>query len=220
MNPALRWLLVAVVALLIWSGVHPHDYATWIFELAFGLAGVAALIATAPRFRFSNLAYLLAGIHFAILAAGAKYTYAEMPLFNWLRDALHLSRNHFDRVGHFAQGFVPAIFAREVFVRVAGVRRGGWLAFFVVCFCLAFSAFYELIEWWVVVLCYPHEGPAWLGMQGDPWDAHQDMLMALLGAISAVLLLSRAHDRSMARIGCPASADPPPKNATGVDAAS
>lgn len=200
MNPGLRWLLVAVVGLLIWSGIRPYDYATWIFELIFGLGGVIALVVTARRFRCSNLAYLLAGIHFAILSAGAKYTYAEMPLFNWLRDTLHLARNHFDRVGHFAQGFVPAIFARELFVRVAGVRPSRWLAFFVLCFCLAFSAFYELIEWWVVVLFYPTQGPAWLGMQGDPWDAHQDMLMALLGATAALLLLSRAHDRSMAKL--------------------
>jgi putative membrane protein len=192
-------LIVAAVA-TAWSAWRPYDYGTWAFELALGFAGLAVLAATRRRFHMSGLAYALAAVHFVILAAGAKYTYAEMPLFNWLRDALGLARNHFDRVGHFMQGFVPAILAREVLLRTSPLRPGKWLSFLCVAVPLAFSAFYELLEWWMVALFYPSHGPYWLGMQGDPWDAQWDMLMALAGATLAIALLSRLHDRSMRRI--------------------
>lgn len=192
-------LLLASAALLVWSAIRPFAYDVWLFEIAAGAIGLVVLAATWRRFRFSGLAYLLVGFHFAILAVAAKYTYAEMPLFNWLRDALGLARNHYDRVGHFAQGFVPAILAREVFLRTSGLRPGKMLAFLTVCFCLAFSAFWELLEWWMVVFLYPASGQEWLGTQGDVWDAHWDMFLCLIGAVVALLLLSRAHDRSMAR---------------------
>ncbi len=153
------------------------------------------------RFPFSTLAYLLASAHFTILAIGAKYTYALNPWFDRIKEALELSRNHFDRVGHFAQGFVPAILAREVILRTSTLKRGKWLSFLVVCFCLAFSAFYELLEWWTVVFWYRDDAEQWLGMQGDVWDAQWDMFMATLGAVLSLALLSKLHDRSMKRLG-------------------
>jgi len=194
-------LVVVCAAVLAWSAIRPCSYDVWAFEIAAGVIGVAILAAIHRRFRFSNLVYVLVGIHFAILAVAAKYTYAEMPLFNWLRDTLHLARNHYDRVGHFAQGFVPAIIAREVLLRTTGLRRGKMLSVLCACMCLAISAAWEIIEWWTVVLFYPSAGPEWLGLQGDPWDAQWDMFMALAGAAAALVLLSRTHDRSMAAAG-------------------
>jgi putative membrane protein len=190
--------LSAVAAALVWSAIQPRDYGVWIFELSLGLAGVVFLVATRRRYPLSGLVYVLAAIHFAILAIGAKYTYAEVPLFNWLRDAFHLSRNHFDRVGHLAQGFIPAMFVREFLRRTGRMNPGPLLGFLCVAVCLAFSAFYEILEWWMVVAFYPTNGPDWLGMQGDPWDAQEDMLMALIGSTLAILTLSAAHERSMA----------------------
>lgn len=194
--------IMRVIALVffIWSAIKPYDYGVWIFELALGLIGLGILIVIYNRFRFSGLVYILVGIHFAILAIGAKYTYAEMPVFNWLRDTFGLARNYYDRVGHFMQGFVPALIVREVLLRKTPLKPGGWLGFLCVSVCLAFSAFYELLEWWMVLVFYPKEGANWLGMQGDIWDAQGDMLMALIGATLAILLLSRAHDQSMGKI--------------------
>ena len=198
-NPV-QALVVFCAAVLAWSAYRPQDYATWFFEIFIGVGGIIALALTRRRFRFSNLAYLLVAIHFGILAAGGKYTYALNPWFDWLRGALGLARNHFDRVGHFAQGFVPAIIARELLLRTSGLQRGKWLSFLCIAVCLAISAFYELIEWWAVAIFYSTDGPEWLGMQGDMWDAQQDMFMALLGATCAILLLSRLHDRSMSKL--------------------
>jgi putative membrane protein len=193
-----RGFMIVVAAAFIWSAIRPADRWVWFFELSLGLVAVAVLAATHRRFPMSGLVYLLAAIHFVILACGAKYTYAEMPLFNLLRDMFHLARNNFDRVGHFAQGFVPAIVVREILRRVTGMRPGRMLGFLCVCVCLAFSASYEIFEWLVVIKFYPASGPEWLGMQGDPWDAQEDMLQALLGATIAILTLSRLHERSMA----------------------
>jgi putative membrane protein len=147
--------------------------------------------------------YAVVAVHFVILAAGAKYTYADMPLFNWLRDAFHLSRNYFDRVGHLFQGITAALVAREVLIRWTSLGRGWILSFLAVCVALAFSAFYELVEWQWVVWFYPGRGAEWLGMQGDPWDAQGDMLMALCGAVIIVTVFARFHDRSMARVDSP-----------------
>jgi putative membrane protein len=192
------WLLLVVVALTaVWSLVKPVDYATWMFEIIPGGVGVIVLAAISPRFRFSALVYAVVAIHFVILAAGAKYTYAEMPLGNWLRDAFHLSRNYFDRVGHFFQGLTVALLTREVLLRRTTIGRGRIVGFLSICVGLAFSAFYELLEWRWVVLFYPDQGPQWLGMQGDPWDAQGDMFMALCGAVFVVGVLSRLHDRSI-----------------------
>lgn len=193
-------LCAASALCLAWSAVGTTDYAVWLFEISLAVAGIVVLVATRRRFPFSALVYLLVGVHFAVLAAGGKYTYEAVPLGNWLRDLFHLSRNPFDRIGHFFQGFVPALIAREVLLRTTPLPRGAMANFLAVCFCLAFSAFYELLEWQIVVWFYPDAGPQWLGMQGDPWDAQQDMLRALIGATVAVLALSRAHDRSMAAV--------------------
>ncbi|MBI5395927.1 MAG: DUF2238 domain-containing protein [Verrucomicrobia bacterium] len=193
-------LCVAATVCVAWSAVGAADYAIWLFETSLGVAGIVLLALTRRQFPFSALVYLLVGIHFAVLAAGGKYTYEAVPLGNWLRDLLNLSRNPFDRIGHFFQGFVPAIIAREVLLRTTQLQRGTMVNFLAVCFCLAFSASYELIEWQIVVWFYPNAGPQWLGMQGDPWDAQQDMLRALIGATAAMLTLSRVHDRSMAAL--------------------
>ena len=195
-DPYVAFLAIAGIV-FVWSAIRPLDYGVWLFELSLGLVGVGFLVATRRRYPFSGLAYALATLHFVILACGAKYTYAEMPLFNWLRDAFHLSRNHFDRVGHLAQGFIPAIFVREFLRRTGRLEPGPLLGFLSVSVCLAFSAFYELLEWWIVVLFYPTSGAEWLGMQGDPWDAQEDMLMALIGAVASILMLSSWHERSM-----------------------
>ena len=149
------------------------------------------------RFRFATVVYIVAIIHFLVLAIGGKYSYAESPIGFWMQDLLGLERNPFDRVGHFMQGFTPALVARELLLRTTKLERGGWLRFIVVSICLAFSAFYELLEWWWVILFYPDAGPDWLGHQGDPFDAQADMLMAALGASLALLLLSRLQDRKM-----------------------
>jgi len=192
--------LVVIATAFVWSAIRPVDYAVWIFELSLGLVGIAFLIATRGLWRLSGLVYVLAAIHFVILACGAKYTYAEMPLFNWLRDAFHLARNDFDRVGHLAQGFIPAMFVREFLRRYGGLRPGALLGFLCISVCLAFSAFYEILEWWIVLKFYPTSGPEWLGMQGDPWDAQEDMLMALIGSTTSILTLSSLHERSMAAL--------------------
>jgi putative membrane protein len=196
----ISWLVIVCIAVTIWSAIQPADYATWFFELFIGAAGVGLLVWTHARFRFSPVVYLVVGVHYIILACGAKYTYAEMPVFEWLKDALHLSRNHFDRVGHFAQGVTPAIVVRELLQRqtrldAAWIRNG--LAFSAA---LAFSALYEILEWLWVILFYPTRGPEWLGMQGDPWDAQADMLMALLGAAAGILLLARMQDTQIRKL--------------------
>jgi putative membrane protein len=185
---------LAVVCVLAWSVAKPRDLFTWFLEMA-PVPIAAALIAWAyPRWRFTPLALVLAGVHAVILLVGAKYTYAEVPLFNWMRDEWGLARNYYDRVGHFAQGFVPAIVAREILVRHAAVKRGAWLFVLVTGMCLAVSALYEFIEWGAA-LATGEAADAFLGTQGDPWDTQWDMFLAFCGAIAAQLLLGRRHDR-------------------------
>ncbi len=188
--------LISFLLILFWSGFHPHDYLTWILEVAPALIAVCLLIITYRRFKFTPLAYWLIWIHCIILMIGGHYTYAEMPLFNWLKDVLNLSRNHYDRLGHIAQGFVPAIIARELLIRTSQLAKSKWLFFVVVCICLAASAFYELIEWQVALL-----GKAaaehFLATQGDIWDTQADMAMALAGAIVSLLGLSKIHDKQL-----------------------
>ncbi len=200
-------LIVLEMIIVAWSGYRPRDYGVWVFELVPGTVGVLVLAATYRRFRFSNLVYVLVFCHYAILAVGAKYTYAEMPLFNWLKDVLDLSRNHYDRVGHFAQGFVPAVIAREILIRLTPLHRGRMLCFLTVSVCLAIIAFYELLEMWMVKVFYPTGGADWLGLQGDIWDSQWDMTMAMIGAVCAYLLLRRLHDRFMAMAATPKVSD-------------
>ncbi len=192
-------LLVAVLGVLVWSGVAPHDRFTWVLEVAPVLIGLPMLLATHRRFPLTPLLYTLLAVHACILMVGGKYTYAEVPAGFWVRDALGLARNHYDRLGHLAQGFVPAILARELLVRTSPLRGSRWLPFVVVAFCLAFSAFYELIEWWTAVST-GDASTAFLGTQGDVWDTQWDMFLALVGSVTALLLLSRVHDRQLARL--------------------
>jgi putative membrane protein len=193
-----RLWLATFFSVLIWSGYEPKDRFTWFLEVAPALIGVVALWLTRTKFQLTKLLYVLTLIHCIILMIGGKYTYAEVPAFNWIRDTFGLARNHYDRVGHFAQGFIPAILAREILLRTSPLRRGKWLAFIVVCICLAFSAFYELIEWWVAALT-GESAEAFLGTQGDPWDTQSDMMLALIGAMTSLAVLKSVHDRQLGR---------------------
>jgi putative membrane protein len=192
-------LLAATGAALALSAVHPHDYFTWFLEVAPIFIGVVILIATYRRFPLTPLAYRLLTVHALILMIGGHYTYAEVPLGFWVRDVFGLARNHYDRLGHFAQGFVPAILAREILLRRSPLRPGKWLFFLVCCVCLAISACYEFVEWWTAVLT-GDSATAFLGTQGDPWDTQWDMFLALVGSLTAQLTLARIHDRQVERL--------------------
>jgi putative membrane protein len=192
-------LLLVVLLGLIWSGIAPKDRATWWAEVAPVLIGVPILLATFRRHPLTPLLYVLIAIHCVILVVGGRYTYAEVPLGYWMQEWFGFARNHYDRIGHFAQGFVPAILAREVLLRSTPLRRGGWLFYLVLCVCLSFSAFYELIEW-LAAESAGQGADAFLGTQGDEWDAQKDMLLALIGAVFAQLVLGGWHDRQLARV--------------------
>jgi len=194
------WLWWGVLLLLGLSGIKPQaDRLTWLLETLPVMIGLLLLALTWRRFPLTPLLCRLLALHALILMVGGYYTYAQVPLFNDLRDAFELARNDYDRLGHFAQGFVPAILSREILLRRSPLRPGGWLFFLTVCVCLAFSAFYELIEWGVALLS-GQAAEAFLGTQGDVWDTQTDMFLALVGAISALLLLRQVHDRQLQRI--------------------
>jgi len=192
------WLVV-FFSVLLWSGFRPKDYVVWGMEVAPALIGLLALAWTRRTFPLTRLAYSLILVHSIILMVGGHYTYAEVPLFDWIRDAFSMARNNYDKVGHFAQGFIPAIVAREILIRLGVVLRRGWVGFLVVCVCLAVSAFYELIEWRVALLG-GQSAEAFLGMQGYVWDTQSDMAWALSGAILSLVLLSRIHDRELSSL--------------------
>ena len=192
------WLIV-FFATLLWSGVRPMDYLTWALEVMPAVIGFIVLAVTRTRFPLTPLAYLLILAHCVVLMVGGHYTYAEVPLFDWIRDWFGMERNNYDKLGHFMQGFVPAIIAREIMVRNAIVAGKLWLSFIIVCVCLAISAFYELIEWWVAIVS-DEAAEAFLGTQGYVWDTQSDMMYALVGAIMALLLLSRQHDKQIRNI--------------------
>ena len=188
------------LALLICVGTvfnPPAGRFSWILEVGPGLVGIAVLIAVYRRFPMSHLAYWCAFLHLLILIYGGYYTYAETPLGNWARDAFELSRNHYDRVGHVALGVFPAFIIREVLLRRTPLQRGGWLYFIIISIVLAIAAFWELLEWWVTLLVASDVGQAFLGSQGDIWDAQWDMFLALLSAMLVLPPLSRIHDHSM-----------------------
>ncbi len=193
------WIAIFVIV-LVWSGVGPMDYFIWALEVLPAVIGAAVLWSTRDSFPLTSLTYVLVLIHCIILIVGGHYTYAEVPLGDWVRDLFDLSRNNYDKLGHFAQGFVPAIVAREVLIRLSVIKSKRWRDFFIVCLCLAISAFYELIEWWVAVLT--GEGAdAFLGTQGYVWDTQSDMALAMLGAVLALLILGRLHDRQLQAAG-------------------
>jgi putative membrane protein len=193
-------LLVTAGLVLIWSGVRPLERGTWLLEVAPVLLGAPILVASFSAFRLSPLLYRLLLLHAVILMVGGHYTYANVPIGFWAQDLLDLSRNHYDRLGHFAQGFIPAILSREILLRLSPLRRGRWLFFLIMCVCLAFSALYELIEWWAALIG-GESAESFLGTQGDVWDTQWDMCLALLGSILAQVLLAKMHDSSLARLG-------------------
>lgn len=191
----IMWLVV--VGVFVWSAIAPKDYFTWLLEVLPVIVVLPLLYQTYKKFPLTNLAYMLIAVHAIILLIGGHYTYAEMPLLSWLRDYYHWDRNYYDRVGHFAQGFVPAIVAREVLLRASPLQPGKWLFFIVASIALAASACYELVEWWVA-LASGSEAVAFLATQGDVWDTQWDMFLALIGAVSAQFLLAKTHDRQLA----------------------
>ncbi len=186
------WILT-FSTILIWSGIHPKDQFTWFLEVVPALIGVVVLAFTYKSFKLTTLVYILILIHAIILMIGGHYTYAEVPLFDNL---FGMVRNNYDKVGHFAQGFIPAMITREIILRKAVINGKGWQNFFIVSFCLGFSAFYELIEWWVALFS-GEDAEAFLGTQGYVWDTQSDMALALLGAIIALVTLSKIHDRQL-----------------------
>lgn len=194
----MTWILIFVVV-LTWSGIEPKDTLTWALEVAPAVIGGGILWATQTRFPLTTMTYVLILIHCVILMIGGHYTYAEVPAGDWVRDLVDGSRNNYDKLGHFAQGFVPAIIARELVIRLSVFNSVAWRNFFIVCFCLGFSAFYELIEWWVALLS-GEDAEAFLGTQGYVWDTQSDMGLALLGAIVALLVLGRWHDKQLGRL--------------------
>jgi putative membrane protein len=195
--PREPWILLGVtLALLVLSGIAPRDRFTWVLEVAPVIIAVPILVATSGRFPLSPLLYRLLFLHACVLMLGGHYTYAEVPLGAWVRDAFGLTRNHYDRLGHFVQGFVPALLAREILLRKTPLRPGGWLFTLVTAVALAISASYELIEWWTAVLTGTR-ADAFLGTQGDPWDTQWDMFLALCGAVVAQLSLARRQDRQL-----------------------
>ncbi len=191
-------LLALCLLALVVSGIGPFDRVTWLMEVAPVLIGAPLLILTWNRFQPTPLLYRLLFLHALILILGGHYTYARVPPGFWVQDLFDLGRNHYDRLGHLAQGFVPAILAREVLRKKVPALRGGWLFFLVTCVCLAFSAFYEMIEWWAA-LAGGEAAESFLGTQGDVWDTQWDMFLALLGALLSLTLLSRLHDRQLER---------------------
>ncbi|MCX6845607.1 MAG: DUF2238 domain-containing protein [Verrucomicrobia bacterium] len=193
-------LLCGILPALVWSAIEPFDRLTWWLEVAPVLIGFTALfIAQAKGWRFSNLALWLIALHTLVLIVGGHYTYARVPIGDWLRDEFDLERNHYDRLGHLLQGFVPAILLREIFLRNGVLARKGWLGFCVISFCLGFSAFYELVEW-AAALISAEAAESFLGTQGDHWDTQWDMFLCGVGAIAALLFLSRMHNRSIGKI--------------------
>ncbi|TWR25224.1 DUF2238 domain-containing protein [Mucilaginibacter pallidiroseus] len=192
-----RVLIALFLAGLVISGIHPHDYFTWILEVFPAILGFAVLLVTYNRFTFTKLTYCFILFHCYVLFIGGHYTYAEVPAFNWLRDALHQSRNNYDKVGHFTQGFVPAMITRELLIRLQVVSKRPWLAFLTVCVCVTISALYEFLEWLVSILSGA-SGDSFLGTQGYVWDTQSDMLYAMIGAITMVTLFARMQDKAIA----------------------
>jgi putative membrane protein len=192
----LLFLFAIFFIVLIWSAIKPKDYFTWILEVTPGIVGFIVLFITHKRFRFTDFIYTLILIHCCILFVGGHYTYAEVPLFDWVKELLHGARNNYDKVGHFAQGFVPALIAREMLLRLKIVNSRAWTGYLVVSIALAISALYELIEWWTALLT-GESAEAFLGTQGYIWDTQSDMFWAFAGSLAAVVLFSRYHDRKI-----------------------
>jgi putative membrane protein len=197
-NALIIWSVV-FLGVLVWSSIEPKDRLTWWLEVGPALIAAAVLAATMRRFPLTRLVYWLILAHAIVLMVGGHYTYAEVPLFDWLREPFGWERNNYDKVGHFMQGFVPALIARELLLRLTPLTRGAWLNYLVVSAVLAISAFYELIEWWVALLSKT-AADAFLGTQGYVWDTQSDMAWALFGAVVCIVLLARRHDEQLAAL--------------------
>ena len=194
-------LLLIFFVVLVWSAIRPHDYFTWFLEVAPALSGLTIILFVQKRyqFEFTRSLYPLFTLHAVILMIGAHWTYAEVPLFNWLRDAGLFSRNNYDKIGHFMQGFVPVLMTREVLLRTSPLKKGGWVNFLSACVVLAASAFYELIEWWVSIAT-GSAGDSFLGTQGYIWDTQSDMFLCLIGSIVGLILIRRTQDKELAAL--------------------
>ena len=190
----LLFLSTLFFVVLIWSAIKPKDYFTWILEVTPGIVGLIVLFITYKRFRFTDFIYTMILIHCCILFVGGHYTYAEVPLFHWVKEWVHGVRNNYDKVGHFAQGFIPALIAREMLLRLKIVNSRAWTGYLVISIALAISALYELIEWWTALLT-GESAEAFLGTQGYVWDTQSDMFWAFAGSLAAVVLFSKYHDR-------------------------
>lgn len=189
-------IILLLILIFVWSAIHPYDYFTWALEVFPVILGVIILGLTYRRFKFTPLVYYLMAFHAVILMIGGHYTYARVPFFNWIKDALDLGRNHYDRLGHWIQGFVPAMIIRELLIRTSSLKKGKWLFWIVVSGCLAFSASFELFEWFVAVVTGTR-AESFLATQGDVWDTQWDMFLALIGAMTSLIMLSRYHDRQL-----------------------
>ena len=192
-------LIILFFVGLIGSAISPHDYFTWILEVFPAIIGLAILLITFRRFRFTYLTYCFILVHCWILFVGGHYTYAQVPLFDWIKDIFHQGRNNYDKLGHFAQGFVPAMIVREVFIRKQVIQNKRWTAFLTVTVCMAISMCYEFLEWFVSVVS-GSSGDSFLGTQGDVWDTQSDMLFATIGAICMVTFISKIHDRQIKKV--------------------
>ena len=197
----MKWVWIGTfMTVLVWSGIEPRETITWGLEVAPAVIGGVVLWITRERFPLTTLVYVLILVHCVILMVGGHYTYAEVPLGEWFRELTDGSRNNYDKLGHFVQGFIPVMIARELVIRLQVFNSGRWRDFFIVSFCLGFSAFYELIEWWVALLS-DEAAESFLGTQGYVWDTQSDMGWALFGAVLALVLLSRIHDRQLGERG-------------------
>ncbi|MEA3505341.1 MAG: DUF2238 domain-containing protein [Bacteroidota bacterium] len=185
-------------AVLTWSAINPKDYFIWILEVLPAIIALVILAVTYKEFRFTNLVYLLILIHCVILMVGGHYTYAEVPLFDWIKEVFDQSRNNYDKIGHLAQGFIPAMIAREIMIKNRVVNSAKWLSFIVVTICMAISVTYELIEWFVAEQT-GESSESFLGTQGYIWDTQSDMLYATIGAVLALIILSKMHDRLISK---------------------
>ena len=195
MYKQLIWMVI-LAGVFIWSAIEPRDRPTWYLEVFPVIIGVVVLAATYHSFRLTSLLYILILLHCVVLLVGGHYTYAEVPLFNEMKSLFGFERNNYDKIGHVMQGFVPAMIARELIIRLDIIRGRYWRDFFIICFTLALSAFYELLEWWVALVS-EQAAEAFLGTQGYEWDTQSDMGYALIGAVAALVLLSKLHDRQL-----------------------
>lgn len=200
-NRALQYAWIAIfLAVLIWSGINPKDYPTWLLEVFPAVVGAGIIWYTRDTYPLTRLTYILILVHAVILMVGGHYTYAEVPLFDWIREEFGQTRNNYDKLGHFVQGFIPVIIAREIVIRNKVFNSNGWRDFFIVCLCLAISALYELVEWWVALLS-EEAAESFLGTQGYLFDTQSDMMYALVGAVLGLLLLGKMHDKQLVANG-------------------